>query len=109
MKKLKIPRKMRKIRYMEKHIKSKRGNNHKSTPKLDRYYKYFYIQKLIKKYGMTPEQLCQSIYFVSIDDIIWWNWVRWKHFGITPQKDSEILNDYAKYFKETMEDNNIII
>ena len=100
---------MRKIHYMEKHIKGKRGNNHKSTPKLDRYYYYFSMQKFIKKYRMTPEQLCQSFWFISIDHIVWWNWVRWKHFGITPQKDSEILNDYAKYFKETMENNNIKI
>ena len=110
-KKIRIPRKMKKERYIEKHIKNVRCSNHKSTPKLKRYYYYLDVQYGIKEYNMTPSELYNSFGFMLVDHIVWWNWVRWKHIGIEPQNQMDYPNIemYFDYFNECMKNNNIKI
>ena len=110
-KKVRIPRKMKKERYIEKHIKNVKLSGNFSTPKLERYYYYFDAEQSMKKYDMTPEQLYNSFGFFLMDHMVWWNWVRWKHFGITPQTQEDYPNIemYFDYFDRCMKDNKIKI
>lgn len=111
-KKVRIPRKMKKERYWKKYVSNLKFSGHfESTPKLERYYYYLDTEQSMKRYNMTPEQLYKSFGFMLMDHIVWWNWVRWKHFGIEPQKitDVEILDDYSEYFERLMKYNNIKI
>lgn len=111
MKKVRIPRKMKKEHYRKKHIMNVKLSGHMSTPKLERYYYYFDTEQSMKKYNMTPEQLYNSFGFMLVDHIVWWNWVRWKHFGIVPQNQMDYPNieTYLDYFDECMKNNNIKI
>ena len=90
MKKIRIPRK-----------KNKKGYIHyykfPYVPVVNRYFNYQTIEDGIKRFGMTAEQLCNTFGRYVMDEVIWWNWVRWKELGIKPEM-SEKYQEYWNYF-----------
>lgn len=65
--------------------------------KVQRYYSYFFIEDGIRTYKMGAEELCNTFGRYSMDDVIWWNWVRWKELGIKPEM-SDKYQEYWDYF-----------
>lgn len=45
----------------------------------------------MKYFDMTAEQLVHCFGAYSVDDVIWWNYIRWKHFKIEPQWHISLL------------------
>ena len=87
MKKIRIPRKKKKgLCYGFFHFPN--------VEKLSKYLSYFNIEDGMKCYGCSPEDLCRKFGCYIKDDVVWWNWVRYKHFGIEPQ----LKGDYKKYW-----------
>lgn len=48
---------------------------------------------------MTAEELCRKYGYPLKEHVIWWHWVRKKHFGVEP-KMSEEFQEYWDYFVE---------
>lgn len=64
------------------------------TPKVRRYFCYLNIVYSMKVYGMSAEELCNTFGRYTMDDVIWWAWVRWKELGIKP----ELSPKYQEYW-----------
>ena len=94
MKKIRIPRKLKKDIYMYRKLGDWRTN--KDVPKLAKYYSYFKIERGMKIFNLTPEQLVNAFGVYVVDDVIWWYWVRKKEMGIEPTLDDY----YQTYWKE---------
>lgn len=95
MKKIRIPRKLKKH-----HIELlNRPYCFPQVPKIFRYYSYLRIEDGMKRWGMTAEQLCHKFCRYTLDDVVWWNWVRWTQLGIVPQMSPKI-KEYWDYFVE---------
>ena len=94
MKKIRIPRKLKK--YSEKLLSRHHFPN---VPRLERYYMFLSVEKAIKKYGVSAEELYTKFGSFVMDDIIWWNWVRWKELGIEPNMSAD-FQEYWDYFVE---------
>lgn len=94
MRKIRIPRKKKKWYYREK-------DSAFHFPNVTKYQKYLYyliIEKGMKYWGVSAEELC-AFSCHHIDQVIWWNWVRLKHFGIAPQM-SRRFEDYWNELKQ---------
>ena len=48
---------------------------------------------------MTAEQLYHTFGRYTMDDVVWWYWVRWKNLGIVPKISADI-KEYWDYFVE---------
>jgi hypothetical protein len=96
MKKIRIPRKLKKHNW---EILDRNSNQFPNVPKLRRYYDYLAIEWGIKLYNMSPEELVHKFARYTMDHVIWWNWVRWKEFGIAPEM-SKKYQEYWNYFVE---------
>lgn len=96
MKKIRIPRKLKK--HANK-ILDKNWKLFPNVPKLMRYHHWFVIEEGIKKYQMSAEELVENFGRYMYDDVIWWHWVRWKELGIEP-KMSKDFQEYWDYFVE---------
>jgi hypothetical protein len=94
MKKIKIPRKLKKV--AEKCWVDYQFPN---VPKLARYIHYLRVEWGIKYFGMSAEELCNTFGKFMKDDVIWWYWVRWKELGIEPTM-SKKYQEYWDYFVE---------
>ena len=96
MTKIRIPRKLKK--YADR-ILSKSWKQFPNVPKLMRYHSWFIVEKAIKKYGVSAEELYTKFGSFAMDDIIWWNWVRWKELGIKPKMTPK-FQKYWDFFVE---------
>ena len=67
------------------------------VPKTQRYYSYFAIENGIRTYKIGAEELCNTFGRYLMDDVIWWNWVRWKELEIKPTM-SRKYQEYWNYF-----------
>lgn len=95
MRKIRIPRKLKKH-----HIELLNTPYcFPQVPKIVRYYSYLDIEDGMKRWGMTAEQLYRKFGRYTKDDVVWWNWVRWKEFGIVPVLSADI-KEYWDYFVE---------
>ena len=94
MKKIRIPRKLKKH---DNRIFLKKYNQFPNVPKLIRYIHYFNIEKGIKIFDISPEELYYEYGRFTMDDVIWWHWVRWKELGIEP-KMSPSFQEYWDFF-----------
>ena len=90
MNKIRIPRKKKKKGYIYYY-------NFPCVPKVNRYFNYFVIEDGIKNFGRTAEQLCNTFGRYVMDEVIWWNWVRWKELGVKPDM-SQRYQEYWDYF-----------
>ena len=95
MKKIRIPRKLKK----NANILLNKSYCFPEVPKLQKYYSYLDVEDGIKRYNMSAEQLYYSFGRFTMDDIIWWNWVRWKKLNVKPEM-SEDFQEYWNYFVE---------
>ena len=91
MKKIRIPRKVKKY-YRDTGV-----FHFPYVPKAERYIRYFNLENGIKTYKMTAEELCENFGRYLMDDVIWWHWVRWKELGIEP-KMSQKYQEYWDFF-----------
>lgn len=94
MKKIRIPRNKKKTGYI---TRLRTCMPYPCFPKLDRYLSYFVIDSGIKRYGMTAEELYKKFGRYTMDDVVWWHWVRYKELGIQPEMSS-LFNGYWDYF-----------
>lgn len=62
--------------------------------KVRRYYCYLGTERSMKVSRMSAEQLCDTFGRYTMDDVIWWAWVRWKELGIKP----ELSPKYQEYW-----------
>ena len=94
MKKIRIPRKLKKI-------SDKIWSDYQfpNVPKLARYIHYQRVDWGIKHFKMSAEELCETFGKFSMDDVIWWNWVRRKELGIKPSLSPK-YQEYWDYFVE---------
>lgn len=93
MSKIRIPRRKKKWHYRDKMFVL-------TLPYVSKYYRYacyFNIECGIKQFNMTAEELYKSFGRYTVDDIVWWHWVRRKHLHIEP-KLSEEFQEYWDYF-----------
>ena len=88
--KIRIPRKLK-----------KKGNvlidNFPCVPKINKYCSYRIIEYGIFHYNMSAEDLCRTFGRYTMDDVIWWHWVRYKNLNIEP-KMSDKFKEYWDYF-----------
>ena len=89
-KKIRIPRKKKKLGYNNSYILP-------FIPKVNRYFDYFNIEDGIKRFRMTAEELCNTFGRYVMDEVIWWNWVRYKKLGIKPEMSLK-YKEYWDYF-----------
>ena len=95
MKKIRIPRKLKKH-----HIELLNTPYcFPQVPKIFRYYSYLRIEDGMKRHKMTAEQVYHKFARYTKDDVVWWNWVRWKNLGIVPKMSADI-KEYWDYFVE---------
>ena len=94
MAKIRIPRKKKKYHYISKAL---RGLNFPNVPKLERYLCHKAITSDTRRYKVSAEELYNRLGFVTMDDIVWWHWVRKKHLGIEPKMSKE-FQEYWDYF-----------
>lgn len=94
MKKIRIPRKLKK-----KYSKLNSRRYFPNVPVLLRYYHYFFIEEGIKRHSMSAEDLVHTFGAYVYDDVIWWNWVRLKELGIKPEMSTK-FQEYWNYFVE---------
>lgn len=95
MKKIKIPRKLKKH---ANRIFMRNMQQFPNVPKLIRYHCYLNIEWGMKVFGISPEELYQEYGRFTMDDVIWWHWVRKKEFGIEPQMSPK-FQEYWDYLK----------
>ena len=96
MKKIRIPRKLKK--HANK-ILDKTWKNFPNVPKLMRYIHHHNIEVGMKLHNMSAEELVDTFGRYVYDDVIWWHWVRWKELGIEP-KMSPSFQEYWDFFVE---------
>lgn len=94
MKKIRIPRKLKKDIYVIRKLGDWRTN--RDMPKASKYHSYFKIERGMKRYQMSPEDLVDTYGVYVMDDVIWWYWVRKKELGIVPT----LLPLYQDYWNE---------
>lgn len=96
MTKIRIPRKLKKYA-----VKILEGNwrQFPNVPKLMRYHHWFVIEKGMKRFDISAEELYHEYGRYTKDDVIWWHWVRWKELGIKP-KMSPSFQEYWDFFVE---------
>ena len=95
MRKIKLPRKSKKI-YKKGTCESRlEVDKNKITQPIRRYAYWKYIDSLVRHFNETPEQLYNSLSCVNRDSIIWYHWVRFKYLGIP----FNLEEDYIKYFE----------
>lgn len=92
-KKIRISRKKKKLGYNHSYI-------FPYIPKINRYFDYFNIEDGIKRFGMTAEELCNTFGRYVIEEVIWWNWVRYKKLGIQPEMSFEYKKHWDYLVKE---------
>lgn len=92
-KKIRIPRKKKKLGYNHSYI-------FPYIPKVNRYFDYFNIEDGIKRFGMTAEELCNTFGRYVIEEVIWWNWVRYKKLEIQPEMSLEYKKHWDYLVKE---------
>jgi hypothetical protein len=95
MKKIRIPRKLKKNKYFYNSL----NYIFPYVPKLLRYYSYMSIEYGIKTYNMTPEQLYDTFGRYTLDDVVWWYWVRCKH-GMEELPKRKDVKEYLQYFND---------
>ena len=83
MKKIRIPRKLKKDIYIYRKLGDWKTN--KNVPKMAKYHSYFKIERGMKRYNLTPEKLVDMYGIYMVDDVIWWYWTRKKELGIEPK------------------------
>ena len=49
---------------------------------------------------MTAEELCNTFGRYVIEEVIWWNWVRYKKLGIQPEMSFEYKKHWDYLVKE---------
>lgn len=91
MSKIRIPRKKKKHRF------DITCHCFPNVPKLERYLCYFDVEYGIKEFHMTAEELYKFFGRYTLDDIVWWNWIRRKHLYIEPKLNKE-SQEYWNYF-----------
>ena len=67
------------------------------VPKVNKYCSYRIIEYGISHYNMSAEDLYRTFGRYTMDDVIWWYWVRYKHLNIEP-KMSDKFKEYWEYF-----------
>ena len=82
MKKIRIPRKLKKDRYVYRKLGDWRTN--RDVPKVVKYHSYFKIERGMKRYNLSPEGLVNTYGVYVMDEVIWWYWVRKMELGIEP-------------------------
>lgn len=83
--KIRIPRRKKKRHYWDKTF----VYAFPYVSKQYRYACYFSIESGIKEFNMTAEELYKSFGRYTVDDIVWWHWVRRKHLYIEPKLSGE--------------------
>lgn len=96
MTKIRIPRKLKKNANK---ILGRTWKNFPNVPKLMRYHHWSVIEKGIKIFDISAEELYHEYGRYTKDDVIWWHWVRWKELGIEP-KMSPSFKEYWDFFVE---------
>lgn len=97
MTKIKLPRKLKKLRYNN--PLTDRGfllSCYPYVPKILRYEYYYFIDYMIKSLNVNIEKLDFFEHYYNY--IVWWNWVRKKHLGIEPNlpgKSKELWNMFC--------------
>lgn len=86
MSRIRIPRRKKKWHYRDKMFV-------RTFP----YVCYFNIECGIKEFNMTAEELYKSFGRYTVDDVVWWHWVRRKHLHIEPKPSGE-FQEYWDYF-----------
>lgn len=71
--------------------------NFPCVPKINKYCSYKIIEYGISHYNMSAEDLCRTFGRYTIDDVIWWHWVRYKYLNIEPKMSQE-FQEYWDYF-----------
>ena len=90
MKKIRIPRKKKKGSILLHY-------NFPCVPKINKYCSYKIIEYGVSHYNMSAEELYRTFGRYTMDDVIWWHWVRYKHLNIEPEM-SKKLKEYWDYF-----------
>jgi hypothetical protein len=93
MSRIRIPRRKKKWHYRDKMFVL-------TFPYVSKYYRYvcyFNIECGIKEFHMTAEELYKSFGRYTVDDVVWWHWVRRKHLHIAPELSGE-FQEYWDYF-----------
>lgn len=88
---VRIPRKKKKIRVFFHPYTFPQVN------RLYKFYAYLNIERDMKRYNLTAEGLYLKFSRYTMDDVIWWNWIRYKMLGIEPQM-SVPFKKYWDYF-----------
>lgn len=69
------------------------------TPKIQRFWSYFLIENGISRYNLSAEELYYSFGRYTMDDVVWWHWVRKTYMGIEPSM-SKKFQEYWDFFKK---------
>jgi hypothetical protein len=93
MKKIRIPRKLKKNKYFYNSL----NYIFPYVPKLLRYYSYMSIEYGIKTYNMTPEQLYDTFGRYTMDDVVFWYWVNYK-YNLGPLPERADIREYWDHF-----------
>lgn len=96
MRKIRIPRKLKK--YADK-ILERSWWQFPNVPKLMRYLHWEHIEKGLKIFDISAEELYYEYGAYTKDDVIWWHWVRWKELGIEPKMSAD-FQEYWDFFVE---------
>ena len=104
MKKIKLPRKSKKIYKKGIGVSRLEVNKNKITQPIRRYAYWKVIDSLIQKFNETPEQLYGSLGCVNMNSVIWYHWVRFKYLGIP----LELEEEYIKYFETLKKRYNLV-
>ena len=96
MAKIRIPRKKKKLSYWM-GVPETSYKSFPCVPKIEKYYNYIEVEYAITRYGLTAEELYRKFAYILKDYVIWWHWVRKKHFGIEPEMSQE-FQGYWDYF-----------
>ncbi len=92
--KIRIPRKLRNCYF---------NFDSLQVRKVDKYALYLKVEYAMKYFDMTAEQLVHCFGAYSVDDVIWWNYIRWKHFKIEPQMSKK----YKDYWNVIADNENL--
>jgi hypothetical protein len=96
MRKIRIPRKLKKN---TNRIFKVYAMNFPYVPKLIRYIHWEHIEKGMKIFDISAEELYYEYGAYTKDDVIWWHWVRWKELGIEPKMSAD-FQEYWDFFVE---------
>lgn len=96
MKKIRIPRKKKKLGYITK-MHSCNYNHFPNVPKLQKYLYYIDVERNLNRCGISAEGLGNKFGYITMDYVIWWSWVRYKELNIKPNL-SGAYKEYWDYF-----------